>query len=67
MMTLCMLDEATEEPTLVSLSRYSATEEPTVEFVLTKSDAMWEAHERLRLGNIEAGGYWLLMAAGLEQ
>lgn len=66
MMTLVMCDEDTNEPTLVSLSRYTVNEEPTVELRLTKSDAVWEAHERLRMGNTEAGGYWLLMAAGLE-
>ena len=64
-MSLALLDEVTEEPTLVSVSLYTESEAPTVEFPLTKSDAIHEAHEQLRMGETEAAGYWLLMAAGM--
>jgi hypothetical protein len=42
-----------------------AEEDVTVEYPLGKSDAVWEAHERLRLGNHEAAGVWLLVAGGM--
>lgn len=39
--------------------------DPTVRLDMSKSDAIWEAHERLRLGNHEAAGVWLLVAGSL--
>ena len=66
MMTLALYDDVTEEPTLVSVSLYTAHEAPTVELALTRSDAIHEAHEQLRMGETEAAGYWLLMADGLS-
>jgi hypothetical protein len=56
-------DETTELER--GLSRYRAEEEPTVPFVITKSDAIWEASERARVGNVEAQGFWLLVASAL--
>jgi hypothetical protein len=57
----------TEEPSTVT--PYTAyTEEdndPTWRFELSKSDAIWEAQERLRFNNTEAAGVWLLVAEGL--
>lgn len=42
-----------------------SNEEPTLEVTLTKSDAVYEAHEKLRAGNHEAAGVWFLVAGGL--
>lgn len=67
MNTMLTKFEEEDEPTLVSVSRYIETEEPTSEVVLGKSDAVYEAHERLRAGNTEAAGFWLLMASSAEE
>jgi hypothetical protein len=61
--TYAETDETTELEH--GLSRYRAEEEPTVPFVITRSDAIWEAAERARLGNWEAQGFWLLVASAL--
>lgn len=66
MMTLLTRYEETEEPTLVSVSPYLETEEPTSEVHFARADAIYEAHERMRCGNHEAAGVWFLMASGLE-
>lgn len=66
MTMLTKYDEA-DEPTLVSVSPYIETEEPTSEVHFSKSDAVYEAHERLRLGSVEAAGFWLLMASAAEE
>lgn len=64
MMRLVRYEAAPEEPT-----PYTAfTEEdndPTWKWDLEKSDAIWEAQERLRMGAHEAAGVWLLVAEGL--
>jgi len=52
---------------LFDLAPYEESEgEATLEVCLTKSDAVYEAHERLRAGNHEAAGFWLLIAGGLD-
>lgn len=43
-----------------------SNEEPTLEVPLTKSDAVYEAHEKMRAGNYEAGGFWLLVAGSIR-
>lgn len=59
-----LLDEQTLER---DLARYSVSDdEPTVEVVMSRSDAIWEAHERMRLGAYEAAGVWFLVAEGLQ-
>lgn len=58
--------EDDEEPTVPGLSKYSANEEPTVQMPMTRSDALFEAHEILRSSNnCEAAGVWMLVAEGL--
>lgn len=66
LMTLEQYTE-TDETTAVEhgLSKYRAEEEPTAPFVITKSDAIWEASEMARLGSHEAQAFWLLVASAL--
>jgi hypothetical protein len=40
-------------------------DDPTWRFEMSKSDAIWEAQERARMGNHEATGVWLLVAGEL--
>lgn len=47
------------------LAPYTADGEPTLEWHLSKSDAIWESRERMRLGNNEAAAEWLLIAGAL--
>ncbi len=54
----------TDEETALDGSQY-ADENDTLEYPLAKSDAIWEAHERLRAGNTEAAGVWFLVAGGM--
>jgi len=54
-----------EEPTALNLEPYLDTEEPTLEMALSKSDAVYEAHEGIRAGNLEAAGAWLWIAGSL--
>lgn len=64
MLTLFIEDDL-GDVTMRSISPYEETEEPTTPWRLEKSDAIWEAQERLRLGEAEAAGVWLLVAEGL--
>lgn len=59
--------ETDDEPTRPGLSRYLSHEEPTTEVRFDKSDALYESRERLRSGETEAAGFWLLMASGLNE
>lgn len=50
----------------LDLSPYEESDDgPTLDVELTKSDAVYEAHERLRSGNYEAAGVWFLVAGNL--
>lgn len=52
--------------TILDLSPYEEQDdEQTMRVEMTKSDAVYEAHEKLRAGNVEAGGFWLLVAGSL--
>lgn len=52
---------------VLDLAPYQESDsEPTLEVALTKSDAIYEAHERLRAGNYEAAGEWFLVAGGMK-
>jgi hypothetical protein len=54
-----------DERTPISLAPYTDVEERTVDVEMTKSDAVYAAHECSRLENYEAAGVWLLVAGGL--
>lgn len=52
--------------TVLDLAPYEEQDdEQTMRVEMTKSDAVYEAHERLRAGNHEAAGVWFLVAGSL--
>ncbi len=52
--------------TILDLSPYEEQDdEQTMRVEMTKSDAVYEAHEKLRAGNHEAAGVWFLVAGSL--
>lgn len=60
--------ETSQEPSevTVDLTPFVAEDDdPTVRLEITKSDAIWEAQERARVGSFEAAGFWLMMAGEL--
>jgi hypothetical protein len=65
-MNLVKYTPETEEPTEAGIYPYFEEQaEDTLEWNLTREEALWEADERARLGNPEAEGVWLLVAAKL--
>ncbi len=54
-----------DETTLDLTPFVAEDDDPTLRIEITKSDAIWEAQERARLGSYEAAGFWLMMAGEL--
>lgn len=43
-----------------------AEDDDTMKYPVFRDDAIWEARERMRLGNHEAAGVWLVVAGGMS-
>jgi len=54
-----------DERTPISLMPYTDVEERTVDVEMTKSDAVYAAHECLKSDLFEAAGVWFLVAGSL--
>ena len=61
-----MLTTLTGDAALDLAPYEESVDEPTLELHLTKSDAIYEAHERLRADNYEAAGVWFLVAGSMR-
>lgn len=61
-----MLTMLTGEAALDLAPYEESVDEPTLDLHLTKSDAIHEAHELMRVGENEAAGVWFLVAGSMR-